>query len=272
MINKPIQEMTLKELKMESKIMADILNKRLRRLEEQNLASSSMFYEYTTNYARQHKQFIDYTKQGKVKYSTGFGKYNRGEMISIYKAMRKATSASTSTVTGTKKALKKKELAIRAYLKDNGFDEHIFLEVSDINELFKTARETGFLNTYGSDTVMKMANSGKSLQTLQDRIKKINDVSNRLSKKQLPNASVVKSMSMSDRDFDKWLDNEETKSFTRAVRATNKRLLQTDEEREFETISRNTARKARTVTKQENEIANISKALNNNLRGKKKKK
>ena len=272
MINKPIKEMTLKELKMESKIMADILNKRLRRLEEQGFASSSVFYEYTRKYARQHKEHIDYTKQGKVKYSTGFGKYNRGEMITIYKAMKKAINASTSTVTGTKKALKKKELALRAYLKNNGFDEHIFLEVSDINEIFKTARETGFLNTYGSDTVMKMANTGKNAQTIQDRINKISDVSNLLSKKQLPNASVVKSMSMSDRDFDEWLDSKVTNSYNRAVRATNKRILQTDEERELETISRNTARTARTITKEENEIANISKALNNNLRGKKKKK
>ena len=186
--------------------------------------------------------------------------------------MKKAINASTSTVTGTKKALKKKELALRAYLKNNGFDEHIFLEVSDINEIFKTARETGFLNTYGSDTVMKMANTGKNAQTIQDRINKISDVSNLLSKKQLPNASVVKSMSMSDRDFDEWLDSKVTNSYNRAVRATNKRILQTDEERELETISRNTARTARTITKEENEIANISKALNNNLRGKKKKK
>ncbi|MBR6675290.1 MAG: hypothetical protein IKL32_05175, partial [Alphaproteobacteria bacterium] len=199
---------------------------------------------------------------------TSFSKFNRGELISIYKSLQSGMKASTSTVSGTKKSIEKKRKTLEKW-----FDEHelamAYINVQDINDIFKTARETGFLNTYGSDTVMKMANSGKNVATVQDRIRRIDDVSDKLKKGQIANSKVLKSMQLNDRDFQAWLDEQEMSDYTRALRRTNANAVKTDEQREFDKLSSKTKRNANALTKEENEIATISKRLNKNLKKKK---
>lgn len=261
---KTIKELTLQELKLEAKIMADILNKRLRRLEKEGLESSSVFYSYVTRYAREGKEFIDYTKKGQVKYITGFKKYDRNEMIKIYKSMRNAMDATSSTVTGVKKINVKKLNTLKKLFDDVG-DSLNDAEIQDINDLFKTARESGFLRTYGSDTVMKMASKGTTIDEVKQRMNQINDVSQKISRGQIPNRQVIKAMTLSQEEFNAWINEKEVSDYTRAVRRTASDVVLTDEQREFKQFSSKVRRNANSLTKEEAEVARISKRLKKNI-------
>ena len=222
--NVSIKELSLPQLKMETKIMADILNKRLRRLEKEGIETSSVFYEYTKKYARQGKEFIDWTKKGQVKYITGFKKYDRKQMVQIYKALKKAMSATTSTVSGTKKATAKKAESLKAWFEDTEIELNT-KSVNDINDFFKTARENGFLRVYGSDTAMDMIKKGKTIEEVKQRMQKINDISKMQAKGQLPNKQVIKSMTLNDEDFQKWLDKSEVSDYTKALKKETSKML-----------------------------------------------
>ena len=262
--NVSIKELSLQQLRMETKIMADILNKRLRRLEKEGIETSSVFYEYTKKYARQGKEFIDWTKKGQVKYITGFKQYDREQMIKIYKAMRKAMSATTSTVSGTKKATAKKAESLKAWFEDTEIELNT-KTVNDINDFFKTARENGFLRVYGSDTAMEMIKKGKTVEEVKQRMQKINDISAMQAKGQLPNKQVIKAMTLNAQDFQKWLDQYEVRDYTQGIRRTSNDVIKTDEQRDFDKLSKNVAKQANKQTKEENEIAKISKKLKKNI-------
>lgn len=265
MINiKSIKELSLAELKMESKIMADILNKRLRRLEKEGLASSSVFYSYVTKYARQGKEFIDYTKKGQVKYITGFKKYNRTEMINIYKNLKAGMVSTTSTVKGTKQAVRKKAQSMQDL-----FGEVLdMMNMVDVNDLFKYARESGFLRTYGSDTVEKMLDKNRMINEVRERMEKINDITVRTAKGQLPNSQVINSMSLSDKEFNEWVNKTQKKQdnyLEKKVQRQAERALMTEEEKQFEELEKATKRTARKQIAEESNIANINKNLNKNI-------
>lgn len=141
------------ETEVQLRSLAKRMNQRLRQLEQSGLTQASKAYGRIELWAyNQSKEFITTTKKGEIKFKTSTKNRTTRQLQAQVRQMEIFANASTSTVSGIKKAYKK---SYESFKKSTGYSGSF----SQYSEMMSEDAITWAMRNYGSERVSTLIRS-----------------------------------------------------------------------------------------------------------------